>query len=178
MSNDFSSWQQDATPYTCEANVCLDRQLVARFEAAARELDRATRGPNESSSMLEPPVELVERVAALEAELASKTRTFVFEAIGPRRWKKLVSEHPPGDDPGDKKAGFNVETFVPEALVATCTKPGLTRAQADWLVNEQDEGVIAQIVGACFDANLQGGDPKKAAATAAAARSRMHSTPR
>lgn len=180
MSNDFESWKQDATPYTQHADVCLDRGLVAIFEAAARKLDQATRVRvgGEDTAMLEVSPELENHVAELEKQVQAKTRRFTFEAIGKRNWRKLMAEHPPTEDALDKRAGYNVETFVPAALAATCTDPGLTLEQADWLVNEQDEGVVAEIIRACFDANVEGGDEKKAAATAEVARSRTRLTER
>lgn len=173
---DFESWQAEATPHQAKAEVCFDRALVAEFEEAVRDLEQATRG---APQMLEgEPHDLSSRVAELEKAVQEKTRELVFESIGRRRWNELKAEHPPSDTPEDKAAGYNIETFVPAALEASCTSPGLTLEQATWIVNELPDNVFGDIVEACFRANVQGGDVKKALATVAVVRSRSRSTPR
>lgn len=173
---EFQSWKNDATPHFAEAEVCFDRALVARYEKAARELANATL---ETDGMLEGASrEIEERVAQLEQELQEKTRTLRFESIGGRAWKELLADHPPTDDPRDKQAGYNIETFVPDALSKSCTSPGLSVEDARWIIETMPEGVTGDVVRACFDANLEGGNPKKAAATVAVARSRSKSTQR
>lgn len=174
---DFQSWKQDATPHFAEARVCFDRALVARYEQAARKLEEATRGTE--VAMLEGPDQAIAReVDDLEAELEEKTRTLRFESIGARAWKELMADHPPSDDDRDKQAGYNIETFVPAALSKSCVDPELTVEDAKWITETMPDGVIGEIVKACFDANLEGGNPKKAAATVAVARSRSKSTQR
>jgi hypothetical protein len=174
--NDFADWQKEATPHVAKASVCFDRALVAEYEEAVRDLDRATKG---TSEMLDGPrTELANRVADLEKAVQSKTRELVFRSIGRRAWKRLLADHPPTKQPEDMKAGYNLETFVPAAMAASCVSPGLTLEQADWIMAELPDAVMGEIVDACFTANLEGGDVKKAAATAVVALSRNRSTPR
>lgn len=174
--SEFDSWKQEATRHRVTASVCFDRALVAEFEEAVHALDEATR---DSKQMLAGiPVELENRVADLEKQIEGKTRELVFESIGRRAWKRLIADHPPTQDADDVRAGYNLETFVPAALARSCVEPGLTLEQAEWIITELPDAVYGAIVEACFRANLQGGDEKKAAATAAAARSRNRSLPR
>ncbi len=172
--DEFEAWKKEATRHTAKAEVCLDRALVAEYEEAVDALEQATRG-----AMLEGPAEeLHNRVADLDKAIQDKTREFVFESIGRRAWRQLLAEHPPTNAPEDSKAGYNVETFVPAALAASCMKPGLNVAQAEWMAAELPEAVLGDVIEACFRANLQGGDVKKANATAAVALSRSRSTRR
>lgn len=123
--------------------------------------------------MLDGPTgELANRVAQLEKAVREKTRELIFESIGRRAWKRMVADHPPTDESEDKLAGYNIETFLPQALAASCASPGLTLEQADWIMADLPDGVVGRIVEACLRANLEGGDVKKASATAAVALSR------
>lgn len=174
--SDFEAWKQEATPHRAKAEVCFDRALIAEYEEAVAQLEEETRGNVEM--LTGAPAELANRVAELEKDIQAKTRELVFESIGRRKWKELVADHPPTDAAEDQRAGYNMETFVPAALAASCTEPGLTEKQADWIVAELPDAVMGEIVEACFKANLVGGDVKKAAATVAVVHSRNRSTPR
>lgn len=160
----LSEWQKDASPHSKKVEVCFDRALVAELEEAEAALKEASRG------MLEPPPDLENHVAELAKQVQAKTREFTFTGIGRRKWRELLSEHPPTEEQLEKmgRMDHNPETFPVAAMVATCTSPGLTEKEAQWLADEMPEGVFDRLWAAVLSTNLLGGDEKKAVATAVA----------
>jgi hypothetical protein len=125
--------------------------------------------------MIAEPPELRAHVTELAEKVKAKTRVFVFSSIGRRAWRKLMSEHPPTDDQKDtirdrfgNSVDHNPETFPVAAMVATCTSPGLTEDEAQWIADELPEAVFLRFWNAVLTANLVGGDEKKALVIAAA----------
>lgn len=164
-----AEWQKDATPSNETVRVCFDRSLISELEEAQAALKAAKKG------MLEAPAELENHVQELAKKVEGKTREFVFSSIGRRAWRKLLSEHPPTDEQKDTiKDAFgnsidnNPETFPVAAMVATCSSPGLTQDEAQWIADELPEAVYLRFWSAVLAANVHGGDEKKAVATAAA----------
>lgn len=161
---ELKEWRENAKPYTASIDVCADGQLVAELEAAQRRLEE------ESAGMLEAPKELETHVQALAKKVQELTRTFVFQSIGRREWRKLKSEHPPTEEQAAAEFDHNPETFPAEAFLRSCISPKLTREDAEWLA-DLPEGEFMGVWGALLKANLIGGDAKKAVATAAVASS-------
>lgn len=162
--SDFKAWQDQAKPFKATVDVCADGELVAELDAAWARLEK------EKEGQLEPPSELEAHVAALSKKVEEKTRTFVFQSIGRREWRKLSSEHPPTDEQKalEPELDHNPDTFPPAALAASCSEPRLTDEDAQWLCDVLPDGEFFRIWSAVLSANLIGGDAKKAVATAAA----------
>lgn len=169
----LTEWKTEASPSTQTVEVCFDRTLVSELEEAQARLQAAKKT---AGGMLEAPAELENHVAELAKKVEEKTRTFIFSSIGRRAWRKLLSEHPPTDEqkentPPDvfgNRIDNNPETFPVAAMVATCTSPGLTQEEAQWIADELPEAVYMRFWNAVLQANVLGGDEKKAVATAAA----------
>lgn len=155
MGDEFSGWQKETTRSQKSADVCFDRALLHKLEVAEKEASAAGDG------MLATDKGEVE---SIRDEIKSKTRTLVFEAIGKRQWRDLLGEHPPAREQREQTPGldYNPETFPAAAMAAACVQPGLTLEQAQWLCDELPLGVVERVWLAVLDANVIGGDEKKA----------------
>lgn len=168
--SDFAAWKEEATPDTASVGICFDRRLLSELETIEKELEETKAekvdgmlGQDEATSRVQ---NLEQRVEDLRKDIQGKTRTFVFESIGRRKWMDLLAEHPPTDQQKEEfeeqfgEAGLrpdhNPETFSPHALAASCVKPGLTVDEAVWLMENMTEKTWNRIVGACFSVNLLG----------------------
>lgn len=162
---DLKEFREQAKPFTASVDVCADGALVAELEEARAELEAQHQG------MLQAPKELEARVEKLAKEVDKKTRTFVFQSIGRRAWRKMLSEHPPTKEhlAMEPELDFNPDTFPAVAFRRSCISPELTQDDAEWLAGDLPEGEFTRVWGALLRANVVGGDAKKAVATAAAA---------
>lgn len=165
--DDLKAWREQAKPYSASVDICPDMELVAELERAEREVEE-----RRAEKMIEIPAELEAHVQALAKSVESKMRTFTFQSIGRRNWRKLISEHPPTAEQReqDPELDHNPDTFPAAAFEASCIEPKLSTEDAEWLT-DLPEGEFMRLWGACLKANLIGGDAKKAVATAAAAHS-------
>lgn len=187
----IEQWLAEATPERREVQVCFDRALLSRLDAATKRLDHAAASePKDGKTLAVSPEEkaLRKEVAALEAAIGEKTRTLVFEGLGWGPWRELLAQHPPTEDQAKVfqravelaymphsivNVGFNAETFVPAAIVATCKEPGITLEQAAKLLRESPPGVIERIWTAVLAVNTAGGaDPFVPASNGNSARAR------
>lgn len=129
--------------------VCLRGDLVAEWEAAERDLDRAQKQPNSSKEGVGVGA-LVERIEALQAEMSEHTEDFRLRALPRHKFRKLVIAHPPRKDESgeinreDSQLGVDRVTFFPELIKASVVQPELD--EDDWrtLLGDTDE-VIAQL---------------------------------
>lgn len=167
-----------------EAKVLVDGKLLDEHRRLCGddttglpgELHRAMREDAMSNRQPETPA-ILNRVAALEAEIEAAQTVFVFEGIGDYAWHQLLNKHAPTRD--DRIAGydFDPETFPPLAVAASCIEPVLTPDDARWLFVNLDVAEWQRIWGACLLANLGERDrPKSVTATAAAIARNGYST--
>lgn len=115
--------------------ICLRGDLVADHEAAERELEVAQKKPADSLAG-NGVGEIVERIEALEAQMAEHTYDFRFRAIPKPDFRALVAAHPPRrDEDGsiveqDRYVMANYDTLL-TSLVRTClVDPG--PEDVDW----------------------------------------------
>lgn len=142
--------------------ICLRGDLVAEHEEAERELEAAEKKATDSLAG-NGVGELVERIEALEAEMAEATQTFVLRALPHRRsarddrptHNELKKAHPPRRE-GDKVIepdddyGYNVDAFN-EALVRLCVvEPELDDGDWDELLAVLSEGQFSRLAVACL----------------------------
>lgn len=176
MVNDQSidQWLEEATPDRRRVPVCLDRRLLSDLLEAKVALEEAKLGAGPEKMLgSQDTVAAEERVRMLEQQIAEHTRMFVFEGIGFGPWRELMSEHPPKPEQASvfrqavelgfmphsiENIGFNAETFVPAAVEAACTEPGITKHQAAALLRKAPPGVIERIWTAVLEANVAGHD--------------------
>lgn len=158
LGEDFASWLAESTPDRKEVGVCFDRRLLSELAAAERELGEVpSAGEGKTNAMLSDPVK--KRVTDLRAQVKEKTRVLAFESVGMRRWKQMLSEHPPTEEQSlrfGRLLDHNPETFPAVALAASCTEPGLTVEEAQRLLDELPVGVVDRIWAACLTANVAG----------------------
>jgi len=124
--------------------VCLRGDLVAEWEQAERDLERAQKQPDHSKEGVGVGA-LVERIEALQAEMSEHTEKFRLRALPRHKFRKLVIAHPPRKDGDeeirreDNQLGLNRETFFPELIKASVVEPELD--EDDWreLLGDTDE---------------------------------------
>lgn len=79
--------------------------------------------------------------------------SFLFRAIGARDWDKLVSKFPPTTEQRADGASFNMHTFAPALLAATCADPEMSEAQWKeiWESPDWNRGEIIQLYATAVD---------------------------
>lgn len=111
--------------------------------------------------------EILDRIAALEAEAVASVIKFTFEEIGRRAWRDLETEHPPTEEqlqsaPAFQRPRHNPDTFRPVAMAASCVliegfEDGpYEGADAEWFATIGDrygESAFDLLWSACLDAN-------------------------
>ncbi len=118
--------------------LCLRGDLAAEHERLDAELE-ALRGWEPSSIADEDPRrELAERVQAVEAEMADSETVFTFRALGRRKYRELIDAHP---DPKGEGL-FNVDTFPPALIAASCVDPVMTAVDAERLFDVLNAGQV------------------------------------
>jgi hypothetical protein len=177
----ITEWLDEATPERREVKVCFDRRLLSQLDSAERDLtaieaDIDPLDDTEGNRVLgegvnEPLTEAKARVAELTAQVRDKTRTLAFEGVGWGKWRELIAANPPAEDQDGifKRAvqlaylphaliniGFNAETFVPAAIVASCVEPGLSLDDAKKLLDQSPPGVLDRIWAAVLEVNTAG----------------------
>lgn len=143
MATDFRDLLKQAKLPERSIPICLRGDLTADHEAAERDLEAAQRRPVDSlaGNGVGP---LVERIEALEAEMAEDTYPFRLRALPKPTFRALVAAHPPRRDPetGDVNAddaplNLNRETFF-DALIRACVvDPDLTDDEWTELLGER-----------------------------------------
>lgn len=99
------------------------RHLERRHEAAVKAEASAPRtlsDPSEAQA-------LADQHAALVAEADQSSVDVTLKALGRKRWRDLVREHPPRPDvKDDEAAGVNEESFADALVPLSIVEPGLT----------------------------------------------------
>ena len=173
MPSAMEGWLEEATPERREVQVCFDRGLLSQVKAAEARLDATVADRGSMLGATEEETELKEHLDELKDAVRSKTRTLVFEGLGWGRWRELIAAHPPTEDQDDvfKRAvklgfmphavvniGYNAETFVPAAIVASCTEPGISLHEAETMLRKAPPGVLERVWTAVLEVNTAGGD--------------------
>ncbi len=111
-----------ATPTRKTVTMCMDGALQAEWEQATEELDEAARD-DEHRSMADLPAvnAVVDRLDAMRDRVQASEVTFMFERLGPWEDIALRADHPPREDNAvDRIRGFNIETYFPALIRASC----------------------------------------------------------
>ncbi len=141
--SDFKTKMKQARLPERTVPVCLRGDLVADHEALERKLKQLQDRP--ADGMEGAGVgDLVERIEALQADMAEATQEFRLRALPGPKYRALMAAHPPrrdGDeaDKGDANLGFNQVTFMPELIRLSVVEPQLD--DDDWreLLGDDDE---------------------------------------
>lgn len=166
------SWAQIKAQHSnTRREVTLVMDSAAALEAKRLTDELATADESAKAS-------LAKRIKALEAKAAAVT--FAFEGVGRARHALILAENPPTKE--QKKAApagmvprYNLETFPPALLAASCVEPAdLAGAVDAWteIYDEWSDGQTSALWNACLAANAGVNDaPKSGAASAALASS-------
>jgi hypothetical protein len=158
----IAAWKQEFTPKSVKVEVLFDGDLASRLKEAESEAAQ-------SNGMLAAPDKVEKLLDALKAEAREKTHTLIFKTVGRKRWRDLLSEHPPTEEQrrASPMTDFNHETFPAAAMALSCDEPKLTIEDAQWMLDTLDVGDADKVWAACLDANITGVSvPKAATATA------------
>lgn len=147
-----------ARPARRTVDLCLDGTVAARLEALQAEW-RAALGYDAEHNVSPTAPALVEKMSALAVEAEAATVTFTVEALGAPAWRRLVAEHPPPDDDLDGWR-WNLETFPPAAVAASCVDPKMSEDQAAELAGRLSDGQWSKLWVAVMAVNLGDDIPK------------------
>jgi hypothetical protein len=161
-------------PARRSVDICLDGSLRGRLEdlqarwRAAVDYDREHNEPDTAPA-------IAAQIAALRDEVDAATVTFTVEAIGAAPWRRLVAEHPP---PTDDLEGWrwNLETFPPAAVAASCIDPKMSEDQAAELAERLSDAQWGKLFGAVLSVNVADDIPLFAAGIDAPPTSEQNST--
>lgn len=168
---EFDQWLDEATPDEREVVVCFDRALLSRLDKARRELEELKAEGQGALGNAHPDKQA--EVDQIEAAVAAKQRPLVFTGLGWGAWRDLLAKHPPKAEQGEVFAqavkllfmphsivnlGYHAETFVPAAISASCSSPGITVPQAQTMLRKAPPGVLDRIWNAVLEVNLGGND--------------------
>lgn len=113
-----------ATPTRKTVTMCLDGALQAEWDAAVEAVNEAARRDADNGSLA-----MTESAAAFEAldaisekfDAAAVTFTFSADRLGWGEYLRLQADHAPREgNVLDRVRGFNMETFYPALIRATC----------------------------------------------------------
>jgi hypothetical protein len=160
VSDTFSGWQQEATKEREEVWVCFDRRLLSELEQAESDLKKHE-AAKKQTFLDEPSAsqDAGSRVEKLRKKIEESRRMLVFENIGRGPWRELLRQHPPTPEQREQMGrdlDNNPDTFPVVALSASCVEPGLTKDQAEWLMNELPIAEFERVWAACIKANILG----------------------
>jgi hypothetical protein len=113
-----------ATPTRKAVTMCVDGALQAEWDQAVEALDEAARADANTASLAMPAsTAAFEHLDSLADRVAESEVTFTFAAdrLAWGEYLRLQAEHKPREGNAlDRLRGFNVETFYPALIRATC----------------------------------------------------------
>lgn len=144
-----------ARPRETEITLCLAGDLAADAERLTAEIDRlgATYAPS-SLADVDPRRELAAELDKVIAKMRQAEVTFRFRGLGRKEYSDLLAEHAPR--PGTSDGQWNVETFPPALVVASCIDPEMTVEQGAALYEVVNDGQRGELFTAAWSANNRG----------------------
>jgi len=106
-----------------EVPICGRPDLIAEHAKVESEVAEH-RGPG--GSMAGAPADLLDRLAALEAEIDDTVLVFKLRGLSYGEWTTKQGEHPPKDE----SMRYDPDTFEPAVIAACAVDPALTVDQA------------------------------------------------
>lgn len=155
--------------------ICLRGDLLADFDDADRELEKAQKRSRDSLAGGGDLGTLVERIEALQAEIVENSWTFRLRALPRRDFRALVGAHPPrvvqedgGEehiDTRDMYVGVNTDTFYEGLIRAALVDPELDDEQWAQLVEKLTDRQFDNLSDAAWSLNRTDADPFSRAAS-------------
>lgn len=165
--SDIDAWLDEADqaePLRTEVTVCLRGDLFNAHASLVAELETKR---VETLGGTQGVVELSQRIAAVEAEIETKSRTFTVECIGHKRWADLLAQHPPTKEQRLRGLDNDERTFPQAAIAASVVDPKLTPAQVEKIAAKAPTGEWIKLWSAVLGVNLGGLQAPKSQAAAA-----------
>lgn len=143
----------EVTPVERIVPICLRGDLVAEMELLERQLAQARANDAKVNDVptAYPIAEEIERVQGL---IEAATRIFRFRSIGGEAWEELAGQHPPSDAQRAEGFDYDLATFHPAAIAASCVDPEMDASQAVRLHKVIGSGQWIQLWNACHQANV------------------------
>ena len=161
---DITEILKAATPRQRTVKVCVRGDLASEVERLTDELANVSQEWEPQSIADEHPGRKIaaELKAAQETAKAAEV-PFVLQFIGDRAYNDLLAAHP-SDNPNEL---FDDRTFPTALIVASCTDPQMTAAQAAELFEKVNQGEKKRLFDAAWEVhNGAGASPFSLAASA------------
>lgn len=141
---DITALLAEATLPQHSLSICLRGDLVAKHDAAERELEAAQLARQDSLDAGERIGDLADEIRDLEQRMRDSSIEFIVSALPKPKFRALVAEHQPRRDPetgdvldADASWGFNIESFYPALIRACVIEPVLSDEQWTGLLDEK-----------------------------------------
>lgn len=118
--------------------VCLRGDLAAEHERLENELDALRDWESSSLADEDPRRPLAEAIQAIESDMVDSTETFVFRALGQRKYRALLDAHP--DPKGE--GSWNAESFPQALIAASCIEPPMDVVDVERLFDVLNAGQV------------------------------------
>ena len=125
--------------------LCVRGDLLAQHAALTADLKVLGDG---EMSLADPRHEIARQIVDLEAEMKATEVAFTFRALGRTAYRALVAAHP-----GPEGTRFNIDTFSPALIAASCHAPAMTPTQVDRLFDVVNEGAVEVLFMAAYTVN-------------------------
>jgi hypothetical protein len=137
----------------------LSSEAVEAYDRAENALERA-RLLNETDKLSGLELEL----EGARAHLENESETLVFQSMGRLAYDDLVEEHPPTEEQikefqeangGKGRPPYNIDTFAPALVAASCVEPQMTVDEVNVLFTEWNATEVAELWVAALEVNTQ-----------------------
>lgn len=146
--------------------VNLRGDLRAEWDELERQLAEARSAEQGGRRRLSSPAsgasEIVERMSALEDEMAGAWLDLRVRALPRREWQALVRSHPPKPDhEGDEAMGVDLEGLMAEAIPRCVADPEMDAEDWDALDTHLSSGDYDRLLNIVWEINRSGVDVPK-----------------
>lgn len=140
-------------PITKWVDILLDSDALDAFNKAQERLGEATA---ENRAVRESELEEA-REALLDATVSMK-----FQSMGRKKYEALMNEHPPTEEQNkmaleqtQSEAAYNIDTFPPALIKASCVVPELTEEDVQSIYDEWNTSEIMELFFTALEVNTQ-----------------------
>lgn len=140
-------------PLTKYVEILLDADALDAFEKAQERLGEATADNREA------------RLRELEEArkgVVDATVTMKFQSLGRKRYEALISEYPATEEQNEQslketeqEAPYNIETFPPALIQASCVEPELTPEDVQEIYDSWNTAELMVLFFAALEVNTQ-----------------------
>lgn len=140
-------------PLTKYVEILLDPDVLDAYDRAQERLGEATASNRDIRQR-----ELDEA----KAKLVEATVTMKFQSLGRKRYEALIAEHPPTEEQNEQalketqgEAGYNIETFPPALIHASCVDPELSEEDVQEIYDTWNTAELMALFFAALEVNTQ-----------------------